>query len=134
MRRTPIKQAREAFPVDPVKNPRQRFDGLQEVKHGPTGFIRIRRDVFAKLLKTGKVPHIVDIGPSGGKRGEYDVYFDTRSEGTAWIGEDVAFCRMAREAGIKVWLDPDITFTHAGPWHWVGNYREHTARAAAQAG
>ena len=126
---TPLKQANEAYPIAQVQSP-QRMDvkglkgGLMEVQHGPTGYMRIRRGVFKKLKAVGSAPHIIDIGPSGGKRGEYDAYFDCPVRGTSKIGEDVEFCRRASVAGMKIWLAPDIEFVHAGMAHWMGNYRE----------
>lgn len=126
---TPLKQANEAYPIAQAQNPRRRevaglIGGLVEVEHGPTGYMRITRRAFQVLREAGSAPHIVDYGPSGGKRGEYDAYFDCPVRGTAKVGEDVEFCRRARAAGLTVWLAPDIEFSHAGPAHWMGNYRE----------
>ena len=34
-------------------------------------------------------------------------------EGEFW-GEDYVFCRRARQAGFKIWIDPSIKLDHAG--------------------
>jgi len=124
----PLKQVNEAYPVREIPDRLPAPNGLVEVEHGPTGFMRIRRGVFGKIRAAGGVRHVVDYGPSG-KRGEYDSYFDTAHEGVSWIGEDVEFCRRARAVGCKVWLDPNLTFTHTGAAHYIGNYREWKAKA-----
>jgi glycosyltransferase involved in cell wall biosynthesis len=36
------------------------------------------------------------------------------SEGAGFGGEDVAFCRRARAAGLEVWCDPTIPLQHIG--------------------
>lgn len=41
-------------------------------------------------------------------------FFDTEVwEGEFW-GEDYVFCRRVRNAGFDIWVDPTITFNHAG--------------------
>jgi hypothetical protein len=39
-------------------------------------------------------------------------------------GEDAYFSRRMREAGIRLWIDPNITITHYGMNGWTGNLHE----------
>lgn len=41
------------------------------------------------------------------------------------VGEDIFFQMRYRECGGKVWMDPNITFTHFGVKGWEGNYHKH---------
>jgi len=34
------------------------------------------------------------------------------------VGEDVAFCQQAAEAGLEIWCDPTITLSHIGDYHY----------------
>lgn len=43
-------------------------------------------------------------------------------------GEDAYFSRRMRDAGIKLWIDPNITITHYGMHGWTGNLHEHIMR------
>jgi len=43
-------------------------------------------------------------------------------------GEDSNFSRKMREAGIKIWIDPNITIRHHGMHSWEGNLHEHLLR------
>lgn len=40
--------------------------------------------------------------------------FAYSSQGGQFMGEDVAFCRRARAAGLEVWCDPTIPLLHIG--------------------
>lgn len=40
--------------------------------------------------------------------------FSYSSQGGQFMGEDVAFCRRARKAGLEVWCDPTIPLQHIG--------------------
>ncbi len=64
----------------------KQLSGLQQIKSGGTGCILIKRSVFEKL----------EPNP-----------FDTKvdSYGVTTEGQDIRFCRLAREVGIKIWTD-----------------------------
>ncbi|SIO58388.1 hypothetical protein [Paraburkholderia phenazinium] len=69
-------------------------DRLYEASGIPGGCMLIKMGVFEKLQKP---------------------YFQTPAQitdGVAWVeGEDYFFCRTAREAGFKVWIDWPVSFT-----------------------
>lgn len=100
-------------------------DGLVEVLGLPTGFLRIRRKVL-EVLRDGAVSFI-------GQNGEpepYHVIFERRIEaGKRWSG-DYAFCRKARDAGFKLYADPEMSFSHTGNKSWRGALGDYWRRKA----
>lgn len=97
--------------------------GLLECIHVPTGFLRLNRAVFDHL----PAQEYIDYGSGPEPRRVRD-YFRCTIRDT-YFGEDVEFCRRWREAGGKVRMIPDLTFTHFGMKSWMGNWGE-----AAKAG
>lgn len=76
---------------------------LYRVKGLPGGFIKMRRSAFGRM-KTKSYQGIDGTGtrdffPMGFHRGTY-------------YGEDYGFCRLYREAGGEIWLDPSIALRH----------------------
>lgn len=95
--------------------------GIIECNFIPTGFMRIRRDVFNILDE--KYPDNTDyIGEKLHFRTGYLFDKDKR-----WWGEDVYFCKICMDAGIKVWVDPSITFIHHGILLKAGKYQDFLA-------
>lgn len=75
-------------------------DGVREVWYLPTGFLRIRREAFARMS-----PPIADgIG----------CYFNCGPRDGRYVGEDYAFCEDFRAAGGRLYLYP-ATLGHVGP-------------------
>lgn len=62
--------------------------GLTEVKSIGFGVTLIRTDVFFKMAEP---------------------WFATPYDGVNFIGEDVYFCHMAKEAGFKIYIDNDLS-------------------------
>jgi hypothetical protein len=64
--------------------------GLQEVGSVGMGVMLIKANVFAKLAEP---------------------WFETpwRHDKRGYIGEDVFFCKKARDAGFKIWIDHDVS-------------------------
>ena len=92
---------------------RQSEKGLLEMEYIPAGFMLIRREVFeaiiAKFPELYFKPKLPEGNPEDGH-----CFFNTEIwEGEFW-GEDYYFCRKAREAGYKIWVDPTVQFNHAG--------------------
>lgn len=75
-------------------------DGVREATHLPTGFLRIRREAFARMA-----PPVADgVG----------CYFNCGVRDGRYIGEDYAFCEDYRAAGGRLHLYP-ATLGHVGP-------------------
>ena len=103
-------------------------DGLVKVVSGPAGFMRIKREVFERMLsiddpQLGRVPLFKDT-EKGGITKEYPGIFTAGVGPDGWYwGEDYAFCRNAAAAGFDIWADPDIEFKHRGPKTYTGNLK-----------
>lgn len=115
----------KGYPVDiktdlnkyPVVNADEK---LVECAHIPTGFMRIRRDVFDVLAE--KYPENHD---DEGRSFHFRTGLLFRDKGDhKYYGEDVYFCKICNEAGIKVYCDPTIEFIHFGTLPKKGRYSE----------
>ena len=103
-------------------------NGLIEVAMIPSGFLSLSREVF-KTFKE-KYPGR-EYSIAGHKN---DCYFQIPYRDGALYTEDAYFCREWREAGGKIYLDPDLTLTH---WDFnrpymgnIGNWLKKRAEIA----
>jgi len=123
----PLKQRHEDYPVrikSDEKFLQARKDGLLEVDGVPTGFMRVSREVILALSEKRK--HMTFL-PKEAKEGDekLQVIFERMMvDGRRWSG-DLNFCREARLLGFKVWVSPEMTFTHQGQMRWEGNLGEY---------
>lgn len=91
-------------------------DGLIEVKGVPTGFLRIRRQALQRL--SDEATHYN--ARNEAQDGAMALIFERQViDGTLW-GGDYVFCRKARAAGYKIYIDPDMRFEHSGEESWTG--------------
>lgn len=127
----PFKTDREDYPVQiftdaagfPLVDPET---GLIQAKGLPTGFMRIKREVFERMASPEL--EVVEYDSQFKARESYQAFFDTKKLGTYWWGEDYLFCKMWSDMGGKLWLAPNITFTHSGGQMWAGNYHDWLRR------
>lgn len=84
-----------------------------------TGFMRIKRSVFAKL--DAAFPEYQELHTISGSTPYFQAGF---YEGN-FRGEDVFFCLQWRKAGGQCWIYPDINFTHRGDKAWNGNFHRY---------
>lgn len=102
-----LKQDVENYPVlflkdslEPDKN------NLMEVASVPTGFLSLSRNVFDTFKKSyPNREYKLDAS-------ENYCYFQIPYSGGALFTEEVFFCKEWREAGGKIYLDPEITLAH----------------------
>lgn len=102
--------------------------GLYEAKLAPTGFMCLRRAVIERCSKeSGEYPE------PDTKHGEiqcWDLFrtgFVAHEPGGTqgrWWGEDFFFSAMVRHLGMRIWIDPDIEFTHRGSKAWRANFSD----------
>ena len=119
----PLKQGSEEYPIRILRDRPQlqaRPDGLLEVEGIPTGFMRIERHVLDALSAQRK--HLFFKGKEAGEDDlKMQVIFERMMvDGHRWSG-DLNFCREAKKLGFKVWVDPEMTFSHQGQKRWEGN-------------
>ena len=104
------------------ENNQLEFDenGLMRVESVATGFMLIRRHVLENLIADH--PEWEYKGDGDGDV-EYAVFDFAIVDGN-YIGEDYLFCRRAREAGFKVYLDPMISLPHIGTQEFTRDFHQ----------
>lgn len=97
-------------------------DGLIEIAGMGTGFLRISRRALKTMINEGKAQ------PYDSQDMYLKYAWDFFRSGVVnnggmgvWYGEDTNFCRLARECGLKIFLDPMINFVHVGRYAYEGN-------------
>lgn len=101
--------------------------GMIPVRHAGTGFMLIKREVFAKLAD--RVPEYVNhnVKDANGNvitaaTGRIREYFATKIDKDGMLlSEDYFFCDLWRENGGTVWANPFIRLTHTGTHTYTGD-------------
>jgi len=83
------------------------FSGLQKVRGGGAGFMRIHRSVFERLEEFAE-SYFNELGEP-----ESNFFRHGVADGRYW-GEDLSLCNLAREHGIDVHSDWGIRLAHQG--------------------
>lgn len=90
------------------------WQGLCEVDGAATGFLRVDREVFEAMK-----PHVQKIHDDGMPKNECDELFEYFAfdklikDGNTYVhGEDFRFCKLARTAGFRTYIDPKIKLGH----------------------
>ena len=100
--------------------------GLVEIEAGPTGLMLIERMVFERIIKNHPELKIKNEAmPNAGKSHEfYYNFFDFGFNDGYAAGEDISFCRLARENDFKIYANTESTTSHHGSWAWEGKFKE----------
>lgn len=133
---------------DHNENCKEESTGLVTVGHVGSGFMRIQRTVFEKMIshykmrkngdgiyqffKTGEsltVDEFIDklTEPRFENKPVNEIIERLRSEGLQWndwYGEDYYFCKRWREMGGEIFIEPNLTFSHTGYKNYKGNYHD----------
>jgi hypothetical protein len=99
-------------------------NGLIASLEAPTAFMRLKRSVFEKLDLAHpeyKNYYTLDCGPAYWQTG----YVDGENGLKNFLGEDIFFCRQWVAMGEKIWIDPQVEFSHRGSKDWRGLFIEH---------
>ena len=113
---------------------------IVEIEEGPAGCMLINRRVYEGLMK--KRPDLKikfdeptrkkmnkEIGAEDDAIDRYMYNFwDTSFKNHTWKGEDLSFCSLAREAGIKIYANLDSWTTHHGSYGWKGRFGDSLAK------
>lgn len=83
-------------------------DELMQVDAVGSACVLIKTEVFQKIQEM-KVPGVKDAGQD-----LWYLYGKARP-GENTVGEDVFFCKLARDAGFEIWVDKTVSFGHIGP-------------------
>ena len=91
-----------------------------EMEYIPAGFMLIRKNViqamqdkFPELYFEPRHPDFDRENLNNITQKGYCFFNSELRNGEFW-GEDYTFCRLVREAGFKIWVDPQIEFDHSG--------------------
>jgi hypothetical protein len=101
-------------------------DGLQEVSKAGTGFLLMKKEVFAKLNSHPAVKQYKnDIGLDPMYDAYLKTYFDTAVRQNRYYSEDWTFCENWRDLGGKVWVDKRVLLRHTGTYTYCMENQEH---------
>jgi hypothetical protein len=101
-------------------------DGFIEITAGPTGFMMIKREVFAKLAKAYPDKKTVNKQLVGNKVETMDnnwyTFFETGVDPkNGYLGEDICFCKLWTDIGGKIYGDAKTALTHFGSHAYTGS-------------
>lgn len=118
----PKKQDDPDFPVlmEGGKSIWSEPDGCVEVLGAPTGFMRIRRGVLEALREAHKGRSFLGQGADVGDEPYYPIFERLISDGKRRSG-DYAFCHKWKQQGGKIYVSPEMQFTHEGSKVWAGS-------------
>lgn len=91
-------------------------DGLLEALAVPTGFLKISRHAIDAVTKI-----VPKYAPNSGKSAEIPLIFERSRDGAVRVGGDYEFCRKWRSIGGKIYVDPEMEFSHIGVNDWSGS-------------
>ena len=93
-----------------------REDGLQEVRYMGTGFLRVSRRVFERMIEI--YGETLKFKPDHHERTEHDFWsvgtYQYPDGSRRYLSEDWYFCQRALDAGFTVWGDTRIVLKHVG--------------------
>jgi len=100
--------------------------GLVEIEAGPTGLMLIDRKVFEEIIKNHHDLKIKNKAtPTADKSHEfYYNFFDFGFDEGYSTGEDVSFCKLAKENDFKIYANTEFITKHHGSWAWTGKFGE----------
>jgi hypothetical protein len=93
-------------------------NGLIEVMGLGSGFLRLSRKAIETMARAYPELSYQDGGCTLGTA--WALFDNSVHQGRYW-GEDTTFCRRARDRGLKIYLDPEIEFTHTGVKTYAGS-------------
>jgi hypothetical protein len=112
-------------------------NGLLEAALVPFGFVLLKRAVFTRIIESGLVPRITDLGyfPDAGAAGQwaYDFYQVGTTAAGQYCGEDFSFCHVWRSISGRIWIDPTIRLGHQGTHVYEGDLMGMFGSAPAEA-
>ena len=93
-----------------------------EIWNGGTGFMLIKREVFEKLKETTPIYRndVTDLGNQLGYEDVNEFFACSIDETRRLLSEDYHFCKIARDAGMKVWAAPWVNLAHFGTYAFEG--------------
>ncbi len=87
--------------------------GLLEMQYVPAGFMLLKREMLEAMISHFPELYYEPKDASLKHTSGHHLFAVELWEGEFW-GEDYVFCRRARQAGFRIWIDPCIKLDHAG--------------------
>jgi len=100
------------------------LDGLCEVDGIGMGCFLITRKSANKLFKWASMNMEKTIFTTFGDPCSGYAVFNPVSNEKGNYGEDYSFCMRVKEAGLRIFCDPSMEFTHTGNWDFTGRFIE----------
>jgi len=101
-------------------------DGLQEVSKAGTGFLLMKKHVFAKMNSHPAVKQYKnDIGLDPKFDQYLKTYFDTAVRQNRYYSEDWTFCENWRDLGGRIWVDKRVLLRHSGSYVFCMENQQH---------
>ena len=99
-------------------------NNLTKVKHAPTGFMMIQRNVIEKMMQAfPSTKYADDVSFLKPEENEFAyALFDCGVEDNHYYSEDWLFCHRWQRMGGDVWIDVSINLTHTGIEVYKGCY------------
>jgi precorrin-6B methylase 2 len=122
----PLKENEEGYPV----RVRDGIDliadenGLVEVDGLPTGFLRISRNCLEKMIEKYGDRKFYGRGQSTDDLPHY-ILFERTFENMTRFSGDYAFCEKWKALGGKMYVDPEMHFSHSGTHEWTGTLGDY---------
>ena len=112
------------YNVNYLGNVLQIDNNLARVKHVPTGFMMIKREVFLKMMKSfSSTKYVDDVNFLKPEENEFAyALFDCGVEDGHYFSEDWLFCHRWTKMGNEIWIDVSINLTHSGREEYTGSY------------
>ena len=108
--------------------------GVTVIKRGPAGLTLIHRKVYEQLMAKHPNLHIKNYSAISEDAAKYLYNFwETEFKDGIWIGEDVKFCDLAREAGFKFHAIVDGETIHHGTYGYKGKLVDTFQKANGKA-
>lgn len=95
--------------------------GYVHVESGPTGFMRIKREVFGRMrIDNPDLQYEIDDGTIRHALFNFDRYYDVERGKRVQQSEDLTFCKLAAKSGFKAYADIRTPLTHCGDFEFEG--------------
>lgn len=107
--------------------PEVNSEGLIRAQKVPTGFMKIKREVFDKLRKHYKENWYWEGGGTQTMRRMHNYFGHLTLDHVAY-GEDISFCKRWEAIGGELWVEPRCDISHVGTQTWMGNYHKYLRR------
>jgi hypothetical protein len=99
-------------------------DGLLEVDGCPGGFLRVSRRAAEAMV--AEYPNEAFYAPGLPNDTAWNLFGEYRL-GRILLQDDYAFCARARDIGLSVFVDPDMSLKHTGPKTFEGKLADWLA-------